>query len=93
VGAAEEVGAVPERGAPNLTRPRLPEADEKRLEPLDQQGARAYSAIEVGLEMIRNLFGVGVDTSGIPVVAVVASVSDTAVTRISVAAQTKLREG
>jgi hypothetical protein len=86
VAVGEEPGAVPERGAPNLERPRLPDADEARLAPLDQQGARAYSSIEIGLEMIRALFGV--DTGGIPVVA---AVSDTAVVRISEAAQAKLR--
>jgi hypothetical protein len=80
--------ADPKRGTPNPDRPRLPDADEARLAPLDQQGARAYTSIEVGLEMIRTLFGV--ETGGIPVLT---AVTDTAVVRISAAAKQKLRGG
>jgi hypothetical protein len=79
------VADTPARGAPNPDRPRLPDADEAKLVSLDKRGARAYTAIEDGLEAIKALFAVGTG------IVVAGNFSDTAVTRISEAAAKKLQ--
>jgi hypothetical protein len=73
------------RDTPNPNRPRLPEEDESKLLPLDRLTAQAYTALEDGIDAIKELFG-----DGVPIAV---NVTDTGVIKLDKAAQEKIRQG